>query len=178
MRPSHFLKILGVVVLTAALAAACEEAGKEAEDAAVGPADEIESMLQAFEKDVEKQAAAAAKKAQEVEAAAKGAVLAGDVTAGRKVFKKCAVCHTAEKGGKHKVGPNLWNVVDRKKASAKGFSYSTAMKEAGGNWTETDLDQYFTSPKKFLPGNRMAFAGVRKAKDRANLIAYLKSLAD
>jgi cytochrome c len=174
MRLSPLFKILGMVVLAAAFATACDEA----EDRAVGPADEIESMLQAFEKGVEKEAAAAAKKAKEVEAAAEGTVLAGDATAGQKVFKKCAVCHTAEKEGPHKVGPNLWNVVGNKKASAEGFSYSTAMKEAGGNWTEADLDQYLTSPKKFLPGNRMAFAGVRKAKDRANLIAYLKSLAD
>lgn len=178
MRPSPLLKILGVAVLASALATACDEAEDKAEDKAVEAADEIESMLQAFEKDVEKEAAAAAKKAKEVGASLEGTALAGDAAAGRKVFKKCAVCHTAEKGGKHKVGPNLWNVVGSKKASAEGFSYSKAMKEAGGNWTETDLEGYLASPKKFLPGNRMAFAGVRKAKDRANLIAYLKSLAD
>jgi len=175
--PLPLLKILGVFVLSVTLTTACDEAGKEVKNEAE-PTDKNESVMQAFEKYVEKKAAVTTKKEKEVSAKIAETVLAGDATVGQKVFKKCVVCHTAEKKGPHKVGPNLWSVVNRKKASAGGFSYSKAMKEAGGNWTETDLDEYITSPKKFLPGNRMAFAGVRKAKDRANLIAYLKSLAD
>ena len=177
MCPLPLLKILGVFVLSVALTTACNEAGKEAKND-IEPRDENESVLQDFEKDVGKKAAVTTKKEKEVSAKIEATVLAGDTTAGQKVFKKCAVCHTAEKEGPHKVGPNLWSVFNRKKASAGGVSYSKAMREAGGSWTETDLDEYLASPKKFLPGNRMAFAGIRKAKDRANLIAYLKSLAD
>ncbi|MGB1547087.1 MAG: c-type cytochrome [Alphaproteobacteria bacterium] len=177
MRPSSLPKILGAVTLTLALATACDEAEKKSESTAGDPAAEMESMLEAFEKDVEKKTAEKAESMKK-EAAGMAEAAMGDLEKGQKVFRKCKVCHTAEKGGGHKAGPNLWNVVGRKKGSAEGFSYSSAMKEADGTWTEADLDAYLASPKQFLPGNRMAFAGVRKPEDRADLIAYLKSLAD
>lgn len=178
-------KILGVVLLAAALQTACDETDKEKGAArSEQQAGEIESLLGAFEKDVEKETDARAAKAEAdmktaaETAAVAGGALVGDPGMGRKVFRKCAVCHSAAKDGDDKVGPGLWGIVDRKKAAAEDYSYSQAMQNAGGNWTETDLDRYLHSPKKFMPGNRMAFSGIRKAKDRADLISYLKSLAD
>ncbi len=103
----------------------------------------------------------------------------GDPEKGKKVFNKCKACHFVDKE-KNKVGPYLKGVVGRKAASVEGFKYSKAMKakgEEGLVWTEENLDQYLAAPKKFVPGNKMAFAGLKKAEDRANVIAYLKSMA-
>ena len=100
---------------------------------------------------------------------------AGD---GKKIFKKCKACHSADKGGAHKVGPNLWDVVGRAKAGAQGYRFSGVLAGLGGAWTFADLDAFLAKPKAFAPGTRMTFAGVRKAADRAALIAYLRSLSD
>ncbi|MFT5703723.1 MAG: cytochrome c [Rickettsiales bacterium] len=97
-----------------------------------------------------------------------------DLKAGAKVFKKCASCHTSNQNGANKVGPNLYAVVGRNKASTVGFSYSDALKAKGGNWSIEDLNQWLEKPKDFIPKNKMAFAGLKKDKDRANVIAYLK----
>ncbi len=179
-RKTPWPKILLIALLAGGLQTACDEASKEdAEKAAASEqqAGEIENLLDAFEKDVAKEAAARSK--QGSEAASEAVVaLVGDPAIGRKIFKKCAVCHSADKDGGNKVGPALWGILGKKKGMAEGFNFSQAMRDAGGVWTEADLNAYLESPKKFLPGNRMAFAGVRKAKDRADLIAYLKSLAD
>ncbi len=104
----------------------------------------------------------------------------GDPAKGEKVFRKCKACHFADKK-KNKVGPYLLGVVGRPVASVEGFKYSKAMKAKAaelGTWTEENLDKYLENPKKVVPGNRMAFAGLKKAEDRANVIAYLKSLAE
>ena len=105
-----------------------------------------------------------------------------DVSAGEAVFKRCGACHTIEQGGPNKVGPNLWGVVDRPIASHEGFSYSGALKEfsEGGqkHWTYQNLDQFLKSPKGLVPGTAMSFAGLNKDEDRADLIAYLRTLAD
>jgi len=97
-----------------------------------------------------------------------------DIDAGAKIFKKCATCHTVIKNGANKVGPNLYGVVGKKKASISGFTYSSALKAKGGSWTIEDLNQWLTKPKDFVPGTKMGFAGLKKDKDRANVIAYLK----
>ncbi|WP_417319978.1 c-type cytochrome [Emcibacter sp.] len=125
-------------------------------------------------------AAADAGAAAEVEE--KGPTLAAllqDVSAedGEKVFKKCKACHTADEGGKNGTGPNLWNIVGREKASVAGFGYSDALVAKGGAWTYEDLDHFLTKPKDFVPGTKMAFAGLKKAEDRAELILYLRSLS-
>ena len=101
-----------------------------------------------------------------------------DASAGVKTFKKCKSCHTKEKGGKNRVGPNLWDVVGRAKASADGFKFSSALKGLGGTWTYRDLDAFLASPKGFAKGTKMSFAGLKKPKDRAAIIVFLRSLSD
>lgn len=124
-------------------------------------------------------AAAEATAAVEEELPSLAALLAAaDVERGMKVSRKCVACHTFKQGGKNKVGPNLWNVVGRDMATMGGFSYSSAMKEAEGAWSFASLDEFLTRPKKFMPGNKMTFPGLKKAVDRANVIAYLRTLSD
>ncbi len=99
--------------------------------------------------------------------------------AGRKVFKKCVACHSADKGGRHKIGPNLWDVVDRPIASAEGFTYSGALAAMPGEaWSYENLDAFLEKPRDWAPGTRMGFAGLKKPKQRAAVIAYLRSLSD
>lgn len=106
-----------------------------------------------------------------------GALLASaDAAKGQKVFKKCGSCHTTEEGGKNKIGPNLFAVVNRPKATSEGFSYSSALTDHGGNWSYEDLDAFLTKPKAFIKGTKMSFAGIKKPADRANLILFLRSL--
>lgn len=101
-----------------------------------------------------------------------------DPKAGEKAFSKCKACHTTEEGGANKVGPNLWNVVGRPKAKSEGFAYSDALKKLGGEWTADDLNEFIANPKKFAPGTKMTFAGLKNAQDRAHVIAYLTQLGD
>lgn len=106
--------------------------------------------------------------------AASGAALAQDAEAGKKVFNKCKVCHTLEEG-QHKIGPSLAGVIGRPAGTAEGFKYSDAMKESGVVWDEASIDKYLADPKGFIPGNKMAFAGLKKEEERANVIAYIES---
>ncbi len=93
---------------------------------------------------------------------------------GAKIFKKCATCHNADKGGGNKIGPNLSGVVGRKKAAVSGFNYSEAMSKKSGSWSHDDLNLFLTKPKDYIPGTKMGFAGLKKPQDRADVIFYLE----
>ncbi len=97
---------------------------------------------------------------------------------GAKIFKKCQACHTGEKGGANKVGPNLWNIVGDKKAHLAGFAFSDAMQKSPGDWNYDALNQFLTKPSAYVPGTKMTFAGIREPQERANVIAYLRTLSD
>ena len=101
---------------------------------------------------------------------------AADVSAGEGLFNRCAICHSNTKGGPNKLGPNLFGVVGRKAGTYPGFSYSSAMKNAGFTWSAAKLNDYLASPQKVVPGNNMPFAGISDAKQRADLVAYLATL--
>jgi cytochrome c len=103
------------------------------------------------------------------------AFAAGDAAKGKKVFKKCSICH-AVKEGKNKIGPSLFGVAGRKAAAAKGFRFSPAMKKSNLTWDDASLDKYLENPRKAVKGTRMVFAGLRSKKDRDDVIAYLKTL--
>jgi cytochrome c len=131
-------------------AIAAKEAEGGAKEAAAAPSEPIEKLLQTAS--VEKGAAAA---------------------------KVCQACHTFEKNGPNRVGPNLYGVVgDHKGEGRGGFNFSAAMKAKGGTWTIQDLNQFITNPKAFVPGTAMGFAGVSRDTQRADILAYLNSLSD
>jgi cytochrome c len=104
---------------------------------------------------------------------AKASVEKGQATA-----RQCQACHTFEKGGPNRVGPNLWSIVNRTRASESGFNYSAAMKGKTGNWSFDELNKFLANPRGYIPGTSMTFAGLSRAEQRADVIDYLHTLAD
>jgi cytochrome c len=104
---------------------------------------------------------------------------AASAESGESIANKCGACHSFEQGGANKVGPNLWGVVNRPIASHEGFSYSTALSEKSDQvWNYEHLNAFLTNPKEYAPGTKMSFAGLKKDEDRADVIAYLRTLAE
>lgn len=127
----------------------------------------------------EEQSAPAAASQEEVKAEPIEPLLASaNVEHGQEVAKKCLQCHSFDKGVPNKVGPNLWGVVGNKVAHLESYGYSSAFKGHGGSWTYEELNDYLYHPQKHIPGTKMAFAGIKKTRDRADLIAYLRTLSD
>jgi cytochrome c len=101
-----------------------------------------------------------------------------DAAKGEQVFKKCAACHNADKGGANQLGPNLWGVVGAPIGEGRGFAWSDALAKHGGSWDWDSLSQWLKSPKTFAPGTKMTFAGLSKPEDRADVIAFLNQHSD
>ena len=102
----------------------------------------------------------------------------GDVVSGEKIFKKCAACHSIVKGGKNKIGPALYNVVGRKVGGVNDYKYSKALAGYEKSWTFEELNGFLLKPAKWIKGTKMAYAGLRKEKDRASIIKYLNQNSD
>ncbi|MBL4589719.1 MAG: c-type cytochrome [Alphaproteobacteria bacterium] len=106
-------------------------------------------------------------------------IASADIARGKKVSKACAACHSFTKGGRAGVGPNIWNIVGANKQSKEGFSYSGKLNQQGGDvWSYAELNKFLYKPKKYAAGTKMNFIGLKKATDRASIIAWLRTLAD
>ena len=105
-------------------------------------------------------------------------MLMGDVASGEKIFKKCAACHSINKGGKNNIGPALYNVVGRQIGEVSDYKYSKALAAYGKDWTFEELNGFLIKPTKWIKGTKMAYAGLRKEKDRASVIKYLNQNSD
>lgn len=103
-------------------------------------------------------------------------IASADIARGKKLSKACAACHSFDKGGVHKVGPNLHSIVGAAKAGKAGYTYSDALKAAGGAWSVDDLNGFLWKPKKYIQGTKMNYVGLKKTEDRAAMVAWLKSL--
>ena len=102
----------------------------------------------------------------------------GDLVHGEKVFKKCSACHMIVSDGKNMIGPNLWGVIGRQAAVISDYNYSKAMKDYGKEWSFEEMNAYLIKPQAYIKGTKMAFAGLRKEKDRASVILYMNSKSD
>jgi cytochrome c len=131
-----------------------------------------------YEIAVQEEPGAATAAAPATEQPIEQALASADPKRGQQSTKACQTCHTFEKGGPNKIGPNLWDVVGRKKGTEGGFAYSDAIKSKGGEWTVDDLNKFLTSPRGYAPGTKMSFAGMQRENQRADVIAYLNSLSD
>ena len=117
--------------------------------------------------------------AEEVEKIDITAIMAqGDIIAGKKIFKKCAACHSIKKGGSNKIGPALYNIVGRKVGAAADYKYSKTLASYGKEWTFEELNGFLIKPATYLKGTKMSYAGLRKEVDRASIIKYLNLNSD
>ena len=114
-----------------------------------------------------------------VEAVDISALLAmGSVDHGKKVFKKCSACHSIKKGGRNNIGPALYNVLGRNMGALEDYKYSKALIAFGKDWTFQEMNSFLIKPASYIKGTKMAFAGLKKEKDRASVILYMNANAD
>ncbi len=161
--------------------AAATVAAEEPAEAEADPAPEAEAAAEEATEEAATDVAAAEEPAAEEAAAGDAAgfaamVAAADVAKGEKVFKKCKACHALDDGN-NRVGPHLYNLLDRDIAGVDGFKYSDALAGKGGTWTADELSAFLEKPKGYAPGTKMSFAGLRKEEDRAAVIAYIQGAA-
>ena len=102
----------------------------------------------------------------------------GDVEHGKKVFKKCAACHSIKQGGKNKIGPALWSVMQRKSGELSDYNYSKALINHGKTWSFAELNGFLLKPATWIKGNKMGFAGLKDEKDRSSVILYMNESSD
>ena len=160
----RLLHLAAIVALSAATVA-CSKSPEASSSETAPPTPAAEPVAAPGPTDVEKAAALAALPAP---------YNTGDLDHGKQVFAVCKSCHTIVPGGANMTGPNLYGMFGRKPGTAEGYKYSDVVKAATFTWDAEHLDQWLTSPKTFMPGTKMTFIGVKDAKDRVDLIAYLK----
>lgn len=167
-------KYLGAVIVVAWLVLVVDVVG----DWLIPPVETVQSATAAPAAGDKATAAAPAQQAAAPAQSLPMLLASASVDKGKKVAKKCIACHTFKKGGKNKIGPNLFATIGRNRASSGGFKYSGALKKMGGTWGYDDLDKFLAKPKAFVPGTEMSFAGVKRAGDRAALILFMRGFAD
>lgn len=126
----------------------------------------------------EVESAAGAEVADDVIEPVSALLASANVENGQKLSKQCLQCHSFEKGGPNKIGPNLWNVVGNKHGHLEGYAYSSSLLKKEGKWDYENLNHFLYKPKVYIPGTKMSFVGIKKVKDRADVISYLRTLSD
>lgn len=158
-----------------------QETGKAKIDPAASPAaskDADAAKPTASEAPAGEAPASADSEAAEIPETLLSLLRGGDANAGRHVARKCAACHNFGPDGPRRVGPSLWNIVGAPMARVEGYPYSRALRQVGGEWSLTELDSFLANPREALPGTRMKFAGLRNARERADILLFLRSLSD